>query len=88
MSTVDKSELPLPERIRKIEQLRQAHIELDGNREMILDGCKGILEYSDEKIRICTDGCTVGVSGDNLLIKNYNESQLFITGKIIALEFS
>ena len=83
-----KIEPDLPERIKKIEQLRQAHIELDGNREMILDGCKGILEYGDEKIKICTDSCVVSISGDNLLIKSFNDSQIFIVGNIISLDFS
>ena len=55
---------------------------------MILDGCKGILEYGEGKIKICTDGCIVSVSGDCLLIKNYNESQIDITGKIISIDFS
>ena len=83
-----KAELPLPDRINKIEQLKLAHIELDGNREMILDGCRGILEYCDEKIKICADGFSVSLCGDGLLIKSYNESQIDITGKIITLDFS
>ena len=28
------------------------HIELFGNREAVVNGCEGILEYSDEKIKI------------------------------------
>ncbi|MCR4564146.1 MAG: YabP/YqfC family sporulation protein [Clostridiales bacterium] len=76
------------ERINKIEQLRQCHIELEGNRELVIDGCKGIMEYSDEKIKICTDTTVVGITGDRLNIKTYTLDQIVISGKILSLDFS
>jgi sporulation protein YqfC len=76
------------ERINKIEQLRLFHIELEGNIELVLDGCKGILEYEDERIKICTDTLAVCISGDRMNIKTYNQEQIVISGKILSIEFS
>ena len=75
-------------RLLKIEQLRMCHIELEGNRELIIDGCKGILEYDDSKVRICTDTVTVSVTGDGLGINAYAEDQIVISGKIMSVDFS
>jgi len=75
-------------RISKIEQLRLCHIELEGNRELILDGCKGILEYDDGKIKICTNLLTVLITGDELFIRTYTDDQIIVGGKIISIEFS
>ncbi|MBE6835243.1 MAG: hypothetical protein E7515_03210 [Ruminococcaceae bacterium] len=76
------------ERISKIEQLRLCHIELEGNRELILDGCKGIVEYENERIKICTDTLMVAVTGDSLEIRTYTQDQIVIGGKILSVEFS
>ena len=76
------------QRLKKIEQLRQCHIELEGNRELILDGCKGIMEYNDVLVKICTDTVIVSVTGDNLSICAYAQEQLVIKGKLIKIEFS
>ncbi len=76
------------ERLKKIEQLKMCHIELDGNRELILDGCKGIVEYETQKIKICTDMVFVSVTGDDLNINTYNQDQIVISGKILSVDFS
>ena len=76
------------QRLKKIEQLRLCHIELEGNRELILDGCKGIMEYNDALIKICTDTVIVSVTGDGLNISAYAQEQIVIGGKLIKIEFS
>lgn len=76
------------ERLNKIEQLRMCHIELEGNRELIIDGCKGIVEYETDKIKVCTDMLMVSVTGDELGINAYAEDQIVINGKILSVDFS
>ena len=75
-------------RLLKIEQLNLCHIEIEGNRELIIDGCKGILEYENDKVKVCTDTITVSVTGDGLGINAYAEDQIVISGKIMSVDFS
>ena len=75
-------------RLSTVEQLHEAHIEIEGNREFILDGCKGILEYSDERIKICTNTNAVGVAGEDLSIVSYTDEQILISGSIVSIDFS
>lgn len=63
------------------------HIELFGNREAIINGCAGILEYSDEKIKINMGKNTIQFTGSDLCIKEYGISQAKIYGMILTVEF-
>jgi sporulation protein YqfC len=38
-----------------------AHIELSGNREAIIEGCQGVVEYGDNLISLNTGKLTVRV---------------------------
>lgn len=64
------------------------HIETEGNREVIIDGCKGIMEYDDGLIKLNAGCLTVTFKGADLTIKAYSESQSMITGDIISIEFA
>ena len=72
----------------KLEQLKLCCIELEGNKELLLDGCKGIMEYEDNSIKINTDTCIVSITGDELNIRTYTQEQIIVSGKILSLEFS
>lgn len=64
------------------------HIEMEGNREIIVDGCKGILVYETDKIKINASGVVMGVSGDELNIRAYADEQIIINGNILSMDFS
>ncbi len=63
------------------------HIELFGNREAIVNDCQGILEYSDERIKLNMGKNTVLFLGSNLSLKEYGASQAIITGIVFSVEF-
>lgn len=63
------------------------HIEANGNREIIVDGCKGIVEYSQSRIKLNTGVLLVGFTGDDIEIKNYSDFQTVITGNIFSIDF-
>ena len=63
------------------------HIEADGNKEIIVDGCKGIVEYSQSRIKLNTGTLIVGFTGDDIEIKNYSDSQTLISGNIFSIDF-
>lgn len=64
------------------------HIEAEGNREIIVDGCKGILEYAEDRIKINTGSLIICFKGTELIVKSYSEVSIVLTGNIISVEFS
>ena len=61
---------------------------ITGTTEFVLENHRGILEYTDEKIRILTRQGRVQVSGKNLQITYYTSDEMKVTGKIENIEFS
>lgn len=64
-----------------------AHMEISGNREVILEGCKGVLEYSDCVIAMNTGKLTVKLCGCDMTIISMQGSQAIIKGVITSIEF-
>ncbi len=65
-----------------------AYIELSGNYEAIIEGCKGVLEYSDDAIRLNLGKNEVRFFGTELVIKSYFNEQVIIQGNILTIDFS
>ena len=63
-------------------------IELSGNRELLIEGSKGVLEYATDSVRINTDGMIVNVAGRELNLRCISDSALIIDGFIISLSFT
>ena len=64
-----------------------AHIELCGNREALIEGCKGILEYSDCSVAINTGKLTVKFCGSDLTITTLQDGSTEIKGTITCIDF-
>ena len=64
------------------------HFEISSNREVIIEGSRGVLEYSTEIIRVNTNGMVVCFKGRNLNVKCISPQALIINGFINAIEFS
>jgi sporulation protein YqfC len=63
-------------------------IQIRGNREIIIDGCTGLLSYDAENILIETRYCRIQISGRNLSLKNLSKSILSVRGFIRNVEFA
>ncbi len=63
------------------------HIEMTGNKEAIIDKCLGIIEYSEERIKLNLGKNTLCISGNGLCIKEYGCQLVKICGTIISAEF-
>ncbi|MBE6761297.1 MAG: hypothetical protein E7551_03330 [Ruminococcaceae bacterium] len=64
-----------------------AQINLKGDREIIIDGCCGIIEYSDCLISINIGNSTLKVMGFDFIISDYSESNITVKGNIKNIEF-
>lgn len=63
----------------------ESRIELNGRREVVLEGCEAVLEYSTEKavMRMC-DG-VISVCGSELEMANYGEGTVTLSGNVSDL---
>ena len=63
------------------------HLEINGNNEVIVEGCKSIVEYDENIIKISTKKMFIQFLGRNLRIKCLNTDSLVIQGFITSIEF-
>ncbi len=63
------------------------HIEINGNREAVIDGSSGILEYNENCIRISVQKMTIAFRGRGLNIRCLSENSMVIEGYINAVEY-
>lgn len=64
-----------------------AHIEISGNKEVLIDGCQGVLEYGDSAIALNTGRLTVRICGCELTVVSMQNGQAIIRGTVTGVEF-
>ncbi len=64
-----------------------AHTEIVGNREVIVEGCEGVLEYSDTVIALNTGRLTVRICGCELTVISMQNGQAVIKGIVTGVEY-
>lgn len=65
----------------------QGHMEINGNREAVVEGCSGVLEYNSQVVRVVTRGKTVRFTGRGLTIRSLTADALVVAGFITSIEF-
>lgn len=60
---------------------------LTGKEELYIENYKGVLEYTEEAVRIHTGAGLVRVAGKNLVLKAITNEGVLITGGIQKVEF-
>ena len=53
-----------------------------GRNQILVENYKGIIEYTQEKIRLQTKTCQVTIQGKRLIVENYTNEEMKITGYI------
>ena len=71
----------------EIPELLLPHIELCSQNRAIVEGCKGVLEYSSEAVRLNCKTLIVSFSGDNLSLCTLCNETVTVTGKILSVGF-
>lgn len=69
------------------ELLPPMRVELLSDREAVVDGCRGILEYSESCIRLCTGALTVRFCGEGLTMRSFGSTGAVVAGKIRSVDF-
>ena len=65
----------------------QFHLEFNGNREVIVEDCSGILEYTKQQIRINTADCILRFQGKDLEVCAMTQDSIVLKGFIHRVEF-
>lgn len=63
------------------------HIEMRGNRELILEGCQKIEEYDENIVKIKVPKMCVSVFGRSLELRCLSPDSLVVSGVIGSVEF-
>ncbi|WP_026485606.1 sporulation protein YqfC [Caldanaerobius polysaccharolyticus] len=58
-----------------------------GNVELIIDNHKGIIEYKSDLIRLNSKCGVIKLVGDDLVIKEIQPEEMYVTGNIKSIEF-
>lgn len=56
-----------------------------GRNQVLVENYKGIIEYTQEKIRLQTKTCQVTIQGKRLIVEYYTNEEMKITGYIQGL---
>lgn len=62
-------------------------VEIFSYKEAIIEGCKGILEYGDEYIKLNVGFGSVAFSGNGLYAQSFNGDSIVLRGKIASVEY-
>jgi sporulation protein YqfC len=89
----DENKKKLKEKVAEILELPKEvvmdlpKITMFGDRNLLMENYKGIIEYDDNRIRVNTGRGIIKVTGEKLVIKEITLEDLMIDGDIVSLEF-
>ncbi len=63
-------------------------IELISNREATVEGCSGVIEYTDTIVQVNCRSFVLTFNGFNLSIKSSSKDIITVTGQISDISFS
>ena len=66
----------------------ETRIELRGRSLLFIQGCRRILEYSPELVRVAVKGDTVSVRGVRLVCTSYHAGTVGVEGRISSVTFT
>lgn len=64
-----------------------SQMEIAGNREAVITGCQGVLEYDENVIKLTTGKMSIRFMGRGLQIKVLTHDSAVVTGFITNIEF-
>lgn len=63
------------------------HMTVSDNREVLLEGSRGVIEYNENSVKINTGRYIVAFSGRGMKLSCMNEYNLMISGFITSIEY-
>ncbi len=69
------------------EILSSVHTEIFSNKKIIIEGCKNIIDYKENYIKIKFKKGFFNIMGNDFVITDFNEDKIEIKGNILSIEF-
>ena len=69
------------------EEGAKGSVVLYGNKQAIIEGCKGVVDYSEEFLKLDLGKLVLKISGRDLVIESYVYEELELKGEIVSVEF-
>lgn len=63
------------------------HLDFSGNREVVVEGCRGVLEYDEDMASLDLGKLKVRFIGRGLTLRNYVGKSIIVDGFINSVEF-
>lgn len=70
------------------EIMNPATIDMISNKEAIVCGCRGVIEYDENTVKVNCGTIIVFFQGMNLSIKALSIEEIIVSGEIMKIEFS
>lgn len=67
--------------------IKNARTEIFSNKRIIIEGCKKIVEYQDNYIKLQLKNSFINILGTNFKITTFEENKIEINGNILTIEF-
>ena len=67
--------------------LGEFRLEIRGRNTVIINGCRRILDYSPEFVRVSIKNESVGIRGERLVCSSYHDGAICIEGHIDGIVF-
>lgn len=71
----------------EIPELITPHIELCSEKRAVVEGCKGVLQYDCDSVRLNCKTVIVSFTGENLSLCTLSDETITVTGKISSISF-
>ncbi len=63
-------------------------INIIGNREITVDGFRGIEDFSESEVTFCAGNMLICIGGSDLIIRYMSVHTIVVAGKITSIKFS
>lgn len=67
--------------------IKNPHLELFGNHEIIVEGCMGVMEYTDTYLKLRLPKGVLTVCGTEFDIVTFEDTTITVKGNMTSLEF-
>lgn len=64
-----------------------SRMEVTDDRKVVIEGCRGILEYEEDVIRLHISCGVVRFCGQKLCLSGLTEDSALVTGRLLSIEF-
>ena len=69
------------------EIVKNAYSEIYSNKKIIIDGCKNLIDYKDDYIKLQLLKGSINIVGAEFKISTFQNERIEISGNILTIEF-